>query len=74
MTASSRYDSTAPVRLDKLAYSLDSFAEAVDMSKEFIRQQIAADRLVPSYAGSKPLILAEEGRRWLQSLPNEKDA
>ena len=60
------------VVLDKLAYSLDEFAEAVSLSKEFIRQQIAADLLVPSYAGSKPLIRKEEGLRWLETLPAER--
>lgn len=60
------------LRLDKLAYSLDEFATAVSLSKEFIRLQIAADKLVPSYAGTKPLIMREEGERWLRSLPAER--
>lgn len=62
---------TGPV-LDKLAYSLDEFAVAVSLSKEFIRLQIAADKLTPSYAGAKPLILREEGERWLRALPAER--
>ncbi len=66
--------STDALRLDKLAYSLDEFAAAVSLSKEFIRQQIAADKLTPSYAGAKPLILREEGERWLRSLPAERRA
>lgn len=62
---------TAP-KLDKLAYSMDEFASAVSLSKEFIRQQIVADKLTPSYAGAKPLITREEGERWLRSLPPER--
>jgi len=62
----------APLVLDKLAYSLDEFADAVSLSKEFIRQQIAAGLLTPSYAGTKPLIMREEGERWLRSLPAER--
>ena len=60
------------ITLDKLAYSLDEFAEAVSLSKEFIRQQIAAEQLVPSYAGAKPLIRKDEGLRWLATLPAER--
>ncbi len=60
--------------LDKLAYSLGDFAAAVSMSGEFIRQQIVAGKLTPSYAGSKPLIRKEEGERWLRSLPAERVA
>ncbi|WP_058629193.1 hypothetical protein [Microbacterium testaceum] len=57
--------------LDRIAYSLDSFAEAVDLSKEAIRQEIKANRLTPSFFGGKPLIMREEGERWLRSLPAE---
>lgn len=64
----------ATVKLDKLAYSLDEFAAAVSLSKEYIRLQILADKLTPSYAGSKPLILRDEGLRWLRSLPSERVA
>jgi len=58
--------------LEKLAYSLDDFADAVSLSKEFIRQQITAGKLTPSYAGAKPLVMREEGERWLRSLPAER--
>lgn len=62
-------------KLDKLAYSLQNFAQAVDLSDEAIRQAIEDGELVPSYAGrkkSKPLIMREEGLRWLRSLPAER--
>lgn len=56
----------------QLAYSLDHFAEAVDLSKEMIRLIINRDELVPSYAGTKPLIMRDEGERWLRSLPADR--
>lgn len=61
-----------PQPLDKLAYSIPSFAAAVDLSVQQVRNHIAANELVPSYSGSKPLILREEGERWLRTLPSEK--
>ncbi len=62
---------TEPI-LDKLAYSIPNFAAAVDVSIEKVRQQIDRGYLVKSYIDSKPVILREEGLRWLRSLPNEK--
>lgn len=62
------------ITLTKLAYSLPNFAEAVDMSLESVRQQIRDGYLVPAYPNSKPIISAEEGLRWLRSLPAERRA
>lgn len=59
-------------QLDKLSYSLQSLAEATDLSVDSIQKAIKKDELVPSYFGSKPIILRDEARRWLASLPNEK--
>lgn len=59
-------------KIDKLSYSLDDFAAAVGLSKEKVRQFIARGELAPSYADAKPLILQEEGLRWLRSLPAER--
>jgi len=58
--------------LDKLAYSIPNFAEAVDLSVDTIRKHIDAGNLVPSYPNSKPIITRAEGERWLKSLPAEK--
>lgn len=58
--------------LDKIAYSIPNFAAAVDLSIEKVRQHIARGELVPSYVDSKPLIMREEGERWLRSRPTEK--
>lgn len=65
---------SAPVILDKLAYSIPNFAKAVDLSVEAVRQQIRDGALVPSYPNSKPLISRAEGERWLKSLPSERRA
>lgn len=58
--------------LDKLAYTIDNFALAVDMSKQAVRNQIDAGNLVVSYPNRRPIITREEGERWLRSLPNER--
>lgn len=63
---------TAPIVLDKLAYSIPNFAAAVDLSVEKVRQHIERGELVPSYVDSKPLIMREEGERWLRSRPAER--
>lgn len=60
------------VKLEQLAYSIPNFAKAVDVSLEKVRQHIDRGNLVKSYIDSKPVILREEGLRWLRSLPNEK--
>jgi len=65
---------TKPVVLDKLAYSIPSFAAAVDLSVEKIRQHIDRGELVASYVDSKPLIMQEEGLRWLRARPSERAA
>jgi len=65
--------STPPV-LDKLAYSIPNFAKAVDLSIEKVRQHIERGELVPSYVDSKPLIMREEGERWLRARPSERVA
>lgn len=60
--------------LDQLAYTPANFARAVDLSYEFIRQEMRDGNLVPSYAKSKKLISRDEGLRWLKSLPTERVA
>jgi len=63
---------STPVVLDKLAYSIPKFAAAVDLSVEKIRQHIERGELVASYVDSKPLIMQEEGLRWLRARPSER--
>jgi hypothetical protein len=62
---------TIPV-LDKLAYSIPNFAKAVDLSVEKVRQHIASGELVASFVDTKPLIMQEEGLRWLRARPAER--
>lgn len=63
---------TKTVELEQLAYSIPSFAKAVDLSVSAVREHIDRGDLVPSYPNSKPIITRAEGERWLRSLPNEK--
>jgi len=61
--------------LDKLAYSIPNFANAVDLSVDTIRKAIDNGDLIPSYptkAGRKPIITKPEGERWLAALPSER--
>lgn len=59
-------------RGDSLSYSYPHFAEAVDVSVEKVRQHIERGELVPTYIDSKPVIMREEGLRWLRARPTEK--
>lgn len=60
-----------PLKLEKLAYSLDEFAEVVSLSKMQLRRHIERNELVPKYSGTKPLITRAEGERFLRSLPDQ---
>ena len=64
--------STQTVALGKLAYSIPNFATAVDLSVEKVREHIRRGELVVSYVDSKPLIMREEGERWLRARPAER--
>ena len=57
--------------LTKLAYSIPSLAEAVDLSVASIREAIDKGDLIPVYPNRKPLIPIDEAKRWLDSLPQE---
>ena len=58
----------------KFAYSIEEMADLVSYSRSTIYNQIAANRLVPSYANAKPVITAAEIQRWLSSLDPEPPA
>ena len=60
------------VTLEKLAYSIPNFAEAVDLSVSTIYDAIKSGNLTPSYPNRKPLITRDEGMRWLSTLPAER--
>ena len=60
---------------ERLAYSLQAFADAVCLSITTVRHAVAAGELVaslPTAAGKKPIITREEGLRWLRSLPTQR--
>lgn len=61
----------APIEKSKLAYNLVEAAAATGYSVSTLRIAIRRFDLVASYANSKPVILADELRDWLKSLPTE---
>jgi hypothetical protein len=56
----------------KLAYSLAEAELATGLGRTSIREAIRENKLIPSYVNSKPIILATELQRWLESLPTER--
>ena len=62
----------APEPLQKLAYSIQSLADATDLSYEQVRQAIKRSELVAKYSGSKAVIRREDAIAWLDSLPDER--
>jgi hypothetical protein len=58
----------------KLAYSIQSLAEAVEISVSAIRNEINDSKLAPKYYGRKPLIPSDEAIRWFNALPDERPA
>lgn len=59
-------------KLDKLAYSLEEFAEVVSLSYAQLLRHIKRNELVPKYSGRKALITRTEGERFLRALPEER--
>ena len=56
------------------AFSINTFAEAADISRASVYAEIAAGRLRAVKFGGKTLIPAEEAQRWINSLPNFRSA
>lgn len=54
-----------------LAYSIPDAAVAVGYSETVLKEVVRRGELVPRYANSKPVLLAEDLLAWLQSLPLE---
>jgi hypothetical protein len=57
--------------LEKLAYTIAQAAEACGVGVTVIDEACRRGDLVKSYPNSRPLILAAELQRWLESLPHE---
>lgn len=55
----------------KLAYNLDEAAAATGYSTSTLRIAIRRHDLIARYANTRPVILAEELRDWLESLPTD---
>lgn len=55
----------------KLAYSIPEAADAVGYSETVVKEALGRGDLIPSYANTKPVILATELQRWLETLPAE---
>ena len=57
---------------EKLAYSIKAAANAADSSKSSIYRAAARGELILSKRGRKTVILADELRRWVSSVPTAK--
>lgn len=57
-----------------IAYTIEQAAAATPFSRELIRGAIATGDLVVHYrpGGQHPIILAEDLRDWIRTLPTEK--
>lgn len=62
----------APVHRWPLAWSIDSYSHDTSLSRAFIYQQIAVDKLKIHKAGARSIILFDEGLRFVRSLPRGK--
>ncbi|MGP9487874.1 hypothetical protein ACT3UQ_08985 [Glutamicibacter sp. AOP12-B1-11] len=60
------------IKKDKLSYSLQESAEATGYSVRTIQNHMADGNIIGRYANSKCVILAEDLKDWLLSLPTEK--
>jgi len=54
----------------KLGYSIPALAEAADVSRSKLYEELAAGRLKAKKFGSRTIIPADEAKRWLDSLPD----
>lgn len=60
---------TAPIEKSKLAYSIEEAAAATGYSTDTIRRALRKNDLTARYANTKPVILTDELKAWLESLP-----
>jgi hypothetical protein len=61
--------STDDEPLPKLAYSVEEFGAVAGLGRTKLYAEIAAGRLRARKAGKRTVILAEDGRAYLASLP-----
>jgi excisionase family DNA binding protein len=55
--------------VERLAWSVPKFAEAVGLSKSRVYELVASGELPARRAGGRVLIEAEAGKAWLDALP-----
>ncbi|MEY9851256.1 hypothetical protein ABH923_000934 [Leifsonia sp. EB41] len=56
----------------RIAYTLAAAAEECGVSPQFLRGYIRRNDLVVHYAGTKPIILADDLKDWIERLPTER--
>lgn len=59
-------------QLNKISYSVQNLATATDLSVDSIQKAIKSGDLVANYYGTKPLVMGDEARRWIESLPTDR--
>ncbi len=65
---------TKDIVKETLAYTVEEFAAYTGYGRTTIDEAIARGELKPSYATyGKGVIELEEGKRWIKSLPNDRD-
>ena len=57
---------------EPIAYDVKGAAEATGHSVDVVRRAIRSGELTPRYPTSKPVILADDLRRWVASAPTER--
>jgi hypothetical protein len=65
---------TAKPEADRLAYSINGFAERADMGRTTVYAEIRAGTLKAKRRGAKMIITAEAARAYFDSLPDVKAA
>jgi excisionase family DNA binding protein len=57
-------------KLTRMAYSVEQFAEATDISRSSLYEEIKAGRLVARKCGKRTIISVHDAEAWLESLPH----
>ena len=55
---------------ERLAYTISDAAVAVGVSERVIRRALASGDLTAKYVTSRPVILADELRAWVEAAPS----
>lgn len=55
-----------------IAFTIESGAKATHIGQDRIREAIKTRDLVAHYVGNKAIILADDLREWIETLPTER--